>query len=675
MTLLQLAMGLQSGASQRDLPQQMAAMGSVGWLFAVVSRITSSVAATEWHLYQERGGERVEIDEHPAMELWRSVNPFYTQGEFVETFQQHLDLTGEAWWVLVRNGQQPPSEMWVVRPDRMRPIPDRDDYVKGYVYSLGSERIPLAREDVIFLRMPHPTDPYRGLGPVQSILIDIDSEQLATQWTRNFFRNSAEPGGIIEFDEQLNDADFERLRVRWQAQHQGVARAHRVALLEKGVWKDRKITQREMEFAALRKLGRDTILGAFGMPQAIMGISESVNRANAQAAELTFARWVIRPRLQRIRESLNERLAPMFGDGLVFDYVDPVPENRELNLEEAERGYKAGILTRDEARARLGEVEAETGGAEFVPPGPGVGLIAPAPLRRSLSAPTLRKADEDSLWPETVRAERRRMATAWEDRLGTEAEALADYMEQFSYPEQRIAPEDVGGYDWDWGGKYGPAIEEELRRAFSSAVTAQFPGMGPGEVQLLAGEYARESGAELITRTVDFTKLRVNLAVEQTISNGEGLGQLQKRLRDDMAFSRDRARMIARTETANALGEGTKQAALAQGRNEKHWVTQGDDRVSDICLGNEAEGRGILRDALPEVWETASGEQRPARYGGFLYPMSVRMDGPRPQNRNARQVDLTAGSDVCPIMGPRETCPPWLPYAMHGQLPASSAIE
>ena len=582
----------QSSGSQRDLTRQLGSMGNVGWLFAVVSRISTAVASAEWHLYQETGGERTEIEEHPLLDLWRSVNPHYTQGEFIETFQQHLDLTGEAWWILVRQGLQPPTEMWIVRPDRMTPVPDRDGYIKGYIYRLGSEKIPYLPEEVVFLRMPHPTDPYRGMGPVQSILMDIDSEQLAVQWTRNFFRNSAEPGGIIEFAAELDDAEFEKLRMRWQRQHQGVANAHRVAILEGGVWKDRKYTQREMEFSALRKLSRDTILGAFGMPGSVMGITESVNRSNAETGDVMFARWLVRPRLERIKQTLNERLAPMFGEGLVFDYDDPVPENRALNLDEAERGYKAGLLTRNEARSRLGEPEADDGGDEFVSlasPPPPLSLIAPSPVRRSLIAPVVYKADEDSLWPEPVRAERRKMATAWADRLQAEADDLSAYIADL-FPEQRLAPEEIGGYVWDWNDKYGQAIEAELARAFSAAVTAQFPGMGPGEVQLLASTWARESGATLITRTEDFTKLRVNLAVEQTISNGEGLGQLQKRLREDLAFSRERAAGIARTETANALGQGTKTAARAQGRNEKHWVTQADALVSDICLANAADG-------------------------------------------------------------------------------------
>ncbi|KKK81335.1 hypothetical protein LCGC14_2814460, partial [marine sediment metagenome] len=61
-------------------------------------------------------------------------------------------------------------------------------------------------DDVVQLKMPNPLDPYRGMGPVQSILADLDSERYSAAWNRNFFINGAEPGGIIEVDRRLDDA-------------------------------------------------------------------------------------------------------------------------------------------------------------------------------------------------------------------------------------------------------------------------------------------------------------------------------------------------------------------------------------------------------------------------------------------------------------------------------------
>ena len=136
-----------------------------------------------------------------------------------------------------------------------------------------------------------------------------------------------------------------------------MANAHRVAIIERGTWKDRKLTQRDMQFRELREFERDQILGAFGMPLPIMGITESVNRANAEAAEVMYARWLVRPRLMRIKSALNEKLLKLYpdGDSLEFDYIDPVPENRESLIAEASVGYEKKILTLNEARRRFGE--------------------------------------------------------------------------------------------------------------------------------------------------------------------------------------------------------------------------------------------------------------------------------------------------------------------------------
>jgi HK97 family phage portal protein len=308
---------------------------SVGTIFAIVDRITTATAAAHWHLYRSAkpGQERTEVFVHPALELWKQPNPFYDQSEFIEAIQQHLDLVGETIWYVGRSNANigPPLELWPIRPDRVQPVPDPVKFISGWVYTIpGEQPMPWTVAEVIQLKRPNPLDPYRGLGPVQSILVDIDSERYSATWNRNFFINGAEPGGIIQVDRHLSDAEFEELTTRWQEQHQGVANAHRVAVLEQGTWVDRKFTQRDMQFEQMRGMNREIIREAFGFPKPMLGATDDVNRANAEAAEVVFARWLIDPRLKRIKRALNEKLLPMYGTsgaGLEFDYDDPCPKD------------------------------------------------------------------------------------------------------------------------------------------------------------------------------------------------------------------------------------------------------------------------------------------------------------------------------------------------------------
>jgi HK97 family phage portal protein len=367
--------------SPSGMTAQMRAMGSVGTLFSIVNRTSTSTAQVEWHLYRKaksgRKEDRVEVTSHAALDLWNKPNGFMPRQEFVEVEQQHIDLTGEGWWVIARDPRSPiPLELWPVRPDRMTPIPSPTDYLVGYVYTgPDGEQVPLKLDEVIQIRMPNPMDTYRGLGPVQAILTDADASRYSAEWNRNFFLNSAEPGGIIAVDRRLDDDEFDEMRMRWAEQHRGVAAAHRVAIMEQGAtWVDRKFTQRDMQFAELRAVSRDVIREAFGMPAFALGEVQDVNRATADASRVWFAEQLTEPRLERFKAALNFELLPLFGataTGLEFDYESPVPED-----EEAEN---AALTTRSTAAAVL--VEAGYDPAEVLHT---VGLppmthVAPAP--------------------------------------------------------------------------------------------------------------------------------------------------------------------------------------------------------------------------------------------------------------------------------------------------------
>ncbi|MFD6113606.1 phage portal protein [Streptomyces yangpuensis] len=330
-------------SGRRDATAQMAAMGSVGTLFSIVNRTSNATSQVEWHLWRKaksgRKEDRTEVTAHAALDLWNRPNPFMPRQEFTEVFQQHIDLTGEGPWLVSRHKASPiPLELWPIRPDRITPIPDPERFLSGYMYhGPDGQQIALELDQVIFLRMPNPLDPYRGMGPVQSILTDLDATRYSAEWNKNFFLNSAEPGGIIEVPNRLGDPEFDELRTRWNEQHRGVANAHRVAILEHGVWKDRKYTQRDMQFAELRSVSRDVIREAFGIPAFALGEVQDVNRATAEASSTWFAEMLTVPRLERIKAALNFDLLPMFGpaaDGLEFDYENPVAEDRDLEARE-----------------------------------------------------------------------------------------------------------------------------------------------------------------------------------------------------------------------------------------------------------------------------------------------------------------------------------------------------
>ena len=582
--------GLLNNSSNNGSAQtNMQRYGEVGWLFAVVARIASSVGSVRWRLYRKlANNEFEEVLEHPALALWQLVNPYYTRIEFLETIQNHVELAGETYWHIIFDGDGPPNgkpvELWPLRPDLVTPIASMETFIGGYQYRMGGQVYNLMPWEVLCVKMPSPLNVYRGQGPVGTLHVDLDNERNASMWSRSFFRNSAQPSGIIKLDRSLDDDQFNEFVQRWQSQHQGIGNAHRVAILEHGEWQDRKITQRDMQFDSGRRWNRDVIFGAFGIHGSIMGVTENINRANAEAAEVHYARWLITPRLVRIREALNERLLPFFGDPtLVFDFDDPVPANRELRLQEAKEGFVSGFLTKNEARSRLGEGEIEGGDEFFTPPTP--------PVARAIAPVEMKDADPTDIKPDPIDSAEMAMQNAWAKRLSKEATSIASYLVNLTKAEVS----DVDGYDWNWERRYGDTVQEEIRFVHATSLQIGFPGMGADQVARLSSAYASQRAGELLTldgsvSIVRRTRETVQQLVVNNIETGESLNKLRKSIVEDLQFSRARADMVARTETATAFGQGQMTAAKSQNKNEKRWMTQSDEAVDLDCVINAADG-------------------------------------------------------------------------------------
>ena len=270
---------------------------SVGWLHAVVFRIALGCSEVEWTLFDASNQDKPkQIYKHPILTLLKQVNPFQTSNEFIALDTIYNELIGESFWALNFNALGEPAEIILPYPNKMSVVPAKNfPFVKGYVYGTGVDAVPFDVNEIIHFKYPNPLNQYRGLAPAKAIGINLDAEQNADKWVNQFFYNSARPDGVIQFDYNLSDEQFDKLKKQWQEKYKGVSKAHQVALLEGGgKYLQIQNTIKDMDFANLKQKNRDVILGVFGMPLSVMGISENVNKANcydSQTEYLTDNGW------------------------------------------------------------------------------------------------------------------------------------------------------------------------------------------------------------------------------------------------------------------------------------------------------------------------------------------------------------------------------------------------
>ena len=196
---------------------------------------------------------------------------------------------------------------------------------------------------------------------VQAAALAIDTDREAAAWNYSFFKNSALPEGVLEYDgdaKQLTEQQRKEIRQTWNEIHGGTGNAHRVAIFQGGM-KFRELTtkQKDMEFLAQRRFSRDEILAMFRVPKVVVGITEDVNRASAEESRVAFMQNTVKPWMRFLVDNLNEFFVPKFenshSEGLFLDFVDPVPEDIAAKIAWLTKASGGPVMTPNEARSEM----------------------------------------------------------------------------------------------------------------------------------------------------------------------------------------------------------------------------------------------------------------------------------------------------------------------------------
>ena len=385
--------------------ERVAAYADMPWLHALADKVASAFAAVEWTVsYPAREGravrmkalqrargaarrqsliralppdvEMVKLDEHPLLDVLDGGNPLMTGLSVRKVTALHWDLEGEAFWLKERNGLGVPVSAWPLPPDWVRstPTPTGPYYRVGFRGWQG----PIPETEILWLPNHNPANPYgRGTGLARALADELETDEYAARHIRQQFLNQARPDfGVYpgEDKETWSQTERDRVEQQWADQHQGFWRAFRPRFAGKklGIYEFTQTDNRSLQLVQLREFNADLVRKIWGVPPEIMGIvGPGSSRATVAWSSYIFAKWVLVPRLEMFRALLQERLAPEYDERLIVDYVSPVDEDADFQLEVLQANPAAWTI--DEWRAR--------GGGAPLPDGQGQVFLVPFNLQ------------------------------------------------------------------------------------------------------------------------------------------------------------------------------------------------------------------------------------------------------------------------------------------------------
>jgi len=588
------------------------------WLFSAVGVVASEIANINIHLVRvdSKTGEEKKVLGHPAMDLLHKPNGIHSGSELRETIQIHQELVGNGYLLADGfTGRNSPTKLMPLDPTKVKIKRNNYGEISYYEYCVGTYTTKIDPLHIVHFRSVNPRDLHYGAAPSMATAFSVDTDMTASKWNRNFFKNSARPDFLLFISKMKKEAR-ERFKRRWKQEYGGEENNGKAGIIEDENGKVHEFprSQKDMDFVEQGKSLRDKIIANYRVPKSLLGMTEEVNRASMEASIYIFARYTLLARIKRFCEKLTIDYLPLFGndENLKFTFDDPVPENSEAKLNEIQNGLANGWMTINEARKERNLDPVDNGDVILVPYskialGDVVSPSAEAKNnennsdskkqlevkkkknREHLKAVHLRKHGvherrfkkkmNELFEKQQERAMSRLMAQKDKEKIDVGGLLIQD-QESLTFIKETTQIFEVIIED---GGK---SVFERLGKSYSYTNKKEFD-FDSSDVRTMIATMQIKFAREVNQTTIE--KLREVL--EAGVAEGESSDELADRVKEVFTEAKkERALMIARTETTKAFNGGTMMGYEQAGVTQKEWLGTDDGRGRESHVHSFPEG-------------------------------------------------------------------------------------
>ncbi len=332
-------------------------VAKITWVFRAIDAIAGNQAKLPIILREGNtsSGKIVENDSN----LLNVLNSVSNMGESSFAFRYRLSSqllmsTRGVFIEIIRNNAGEVASLHLLPPQDTAPIPHPTKFVSGYEVDMpdGNKKV-LKPEDVLWVRRPHPLDPYRSITPMEASGVAIEIEQLAKLYNRNFLINDGRPGGLLVLRGEIEDDDREELTSRFRGNIRSTGSVSVIASEDGADFVDLGSNPRDIAYQQMRAVTKEEILAAFGVPESVIGNASGRTFSNAAEEGKVFWQETMSPHLEMISRSfdqLDDTYYVDFDTGKVPILILSKQESESYLMNE----FSSGLISANEYRKGTG---------------------------------------------------------------------------------------------------------------------------------------------------------------------------------------------------------------------------------------------------------------------------------------------------------------------------------
>lgn len=289
-------------------------MRSNPFLYTALRKKADAIASVPFYVEEFRDGQWVRIQNHEAENLIENANPFMSGAELKRQLVYHKELTGSAFMQIVKAGGKP-KFLQPLFPQYVRVVPSAENFIQGFEYTI-QKTLELKASDVFWTKHADPSDPYKGLSPLESITGEIQTDLEARKWNKISLANRGASDVAFIMRSVVTEEDYAFARKMIEDRMSGPDNARRPWVLggDSDV-RPLSYTAVEMDYINTRKFNREVIAAALGVPAPLIGDADNSTYNNLSTLTQDFWHGTISSWLEDLRQDLTRQiLIPYYGD-------------------------------------------------------------------------------------------------------------------------------------------------------------------------------------------------------------------------------------------------------------------------------------------------------------------------------------------------------------------------
>ncbi len=339
---------------------------------ACIRVLAETVASVKIALVQKVGDRQIlRHTNHPVHDIvTRKFNPDLLAFNGLMNMQGHVGGWGNAFAEIEYSRDGFPCALHPLLPDRT--FAERTAGKKWIRTTIGTEPVTLPAARVLHAH-GWGFDGLMGYSPIrlatQGIGLGMAAEEFGSRW----FSGGSNPSGFLTSDKPIKKERADLIKERWEALHQGLTQAHRVAVLEDGLkFNPITVNPQDAQLLETRKFQVEEQCRCYRMaPHMIQHVEAGGAKANMEQQGLEFVMFTMMTWFRMWEDTLTDALLSTDeirqGYQVWFLVGSLLRGDFKTQAEAIALLRQWGVYSANDARARIDENAIENGDTYLVP--------------------------------------------------------------------------------------------------------------------------------------------------------------------------------------------------------------------------------------------------------------------------------------------------------------------